>query len=122
MHRTIRHPGHSRHATGRLLLALLAGVMLVLALGLTPASAGTSNPDAQPCDPDPITDGWCDDDIDPSPRQRVAIGRDRSSVVAYAEAQAEATAMCFGDYDVVRPPDFEQLASGVWKVTLTYTC
>ena len=117
-----RHPSASRNLARRLtglLAASAAAAAMTLVTSPTAALAHISNPDVQPCDPEPGFPGICRDENWPSPLQYQATGRDRDADDAYDEAVDLASGHCPG-YDTVR---IRPLMDGnIHVLTLTYTC
>jgi hypothetical protein len=108
----------TRRLAGLLAVAAAAAAMTVLSAP-TAALAEISNPDVQPCDPEPGFPGICRDENWPSPRQYQAIGRDRDEDDAYDEAVDLARDHCPG-YDTVRIRPSRD--GNIYVLTLTYTC
>jgi hypothetical protein len=108
----------SRGSAGRLAAAVAAAALTVLTAP-TAALAEISNPDVQPCEPEPGFPGICRDENWPSPLQYQATGRDRDPDDAYDEAVDLARDHCPG-YDTVRiRPSMD---GNIHVLTLTYTC
>ena len=104
-----------------LLTMMVAG--LIIGAGPSPSYANLSeNPDNEPCEPNPIDDGLCDEGPrEPSNEQRIAVGRDRDLAAAQAEAEDEAETICFRSFEVLAF-DVDINPGRPYRYTLTYSC